>query len=179
MNPCVYRELEHHEAGLIGAIDRSENIDAVYRGNDGVLRLEETRQESVQTWRGAELAAYTCRLRALIERGGRALGAWQGELLVGVGALDVSGVGGDREMMRLDMLYVSAAHRGRGIGRRLMELVADRARSLGATQLYISATPTRRTVESYLRFGALPLERPDPELLSQEPEDIHLCLRLY
>ena len=43
---------------------------------------------------------------------------------------------------------------------------------------YVSATPSSATVDAYLRLGAELLERPDPELFAEEPEDIHLCLRL-
>lgn len=60
----------------------------------------------------------------------------------------------------------------------LTELAASRARSLGAAALYISATPTRGTVDAYLRMGAQLLRAPDPELFAREPEDIHLCLSL-
>jgi GNAT superfamily N-acetyltransferase len=95
---------------------------------------------------------------------------------VGLGSLDTSGVGGDRAVMKLDHLYVSAGYRGRGIGHVLTRRVRDLARSLGASRLYISATPTRATVDAYLRMGAEMLDSPDPELFALEPEDIHLAL---
>jgi hypothetical protein len=57
-------------------------------------------------------------------------------------------------------------------------MAANLARSLGARVLYISAAPTRRTVEVYLHMGARLLEAPDPELFAREPEDIHLALSL-
>lgn len=87
-------------------------------------------------------------------------------------------MGGKNTVMTLDMLYVSAEYRGRGIGRRLTEMVASQARALGATTRYISATPTRRTVDAYLRMGANVLRSPDPEMLAREPDDIHLVLSL-
>jgi len=177
MQPYVYRELEAHQSALLGAVDRSELIDALYRCVDGVLQLEPTR-ETVAAWQGAELDALVARLECLLALGGRAFGAWHDGLLVGVGALDVGPVGGARDVMRLDMLYVSAAHRARGIGRQLVERVARHARSLGATRLYVSATPSRGSVDFYRRLGAELLARPDPELFAREPEDIHLCLRL-
>ena len=52
------------------------------------------------------------------------------------------------------------------------------ARELGAAFLYVSAAPTRHTVEFYLRCGARLAEDPDPELLALEPHDIHLELPL-
>lgn len=54
--------------------------------------------------------------------------AWDENQLVGIGSLEPSGVGGDRKVMKLDMLYVSAGYRGRGIGRMLTKMLADQAR---------------------------------------------------
>lgn len=173
----VYRDLRVDEAPLFANVDRSEQIDSIYRASNGVLELHEMRHEA-QPWGVAELVTYVARLRALIDSGGSAIAAWDGQSLVGIGSLDVSGVGGDCTVMALDMLHVSAAYRGRGIGRALTEMVANRARSLGARALYISATPTRRTVEVYLHMGATVLGAPDPESLAREPEDIHLSIRL-
>jgi GNAT superfamily N-acetyltransferase len=177
MCSIVYSDLHAHEAQLLGAIDRSEHIDGIYRVRNGSLTLDDACFDA-PPWSGAELAGYVARLQALIESGGRGFAAWDERGLVGIGSLDVSGVGGDRTIMRLDMLHVSAEYRGRRIGRSLTEMAANLARSLGARVLYISATPTRRTVEVYLHMGARLLEAPDPELFAREPEDIHLALSL-
>lgn len=177
MAAIVYGELEPDEARLLGTIDRSERIDGVYRVSHGSLELDEALQD-VPTWSGSELDGYVARLQALPESGGQIVGAWDGDQLVGVASLDTAGVGGERTVMKLDMLYVSSGHRGRGIGRALTAEVARRARSLGARSLYVSATPTRRTVEAYLRMGARVLRTPDPALFALEPEDIHLVIDL-
>ena len=42
----------------------------------------------------------------------------------------------------------------------------------------VSSTPTRATVDAYIRMGAERCPEPDPELFAREPEDIHLVLRL-
>ncbi len=188
MDSIVYRELQVHEAQLLGTIDRSESIDGIYRATNGVLAFKELRQEIV-SWsvmyeagtkytRPGQVAEYVAKLQVLMNSGGTVFGAWDERRLVGLGSLEPSGVGGDRGVMKLDMLYVSAGYRGRGIGRMLTELVANLARSLGATALYVSATPTRGTVDAYLRMGARLLQAPDPELLALEPDDIHLALSL-
>lgn len=48
------------------------------------------------------------------------------------------------------------------------------ARAMGAERLYVSATPSRRTIDFYLRLGFTVSPSPDPELYALEPEDIHL-----
>ncbi len=59
---------------------------------------------------------------------------------------------------------------------RLSFLLALSAQNFGADKLYISATPTKNTVEFYLKRGAVPVIEPDPGLFADEPEDIHLEL---
>lgn len=178
MCQVIYRKLQGHEADLLGQIDRSEQIDCFYRWVGGALLLDAGRKETVAAWSASELAEYVSRLQAVMASNGYAYGAWKGVQLVGVAALDVNGVDADRATVKLDMLYVSAGYRGRGIGRKLTALVSAQARSVGAKCLYISATPTRNTVDAYLRMGAEVLASPDPELLAKEPEDIHLLLRI-
>ncbi|KAB2709577.1 GNAT family N-acetyltransferase, partial [Brucella intermedia] len=51
------------------------------------------------------------------------------------------------------------------------------AKEAGAEGFYISATPTRRTIDFYMKQGAKVTIRPDPLLFEREPEDIHLIHR--
>ncbi|MGM7389077.1 GNAT family N-acetyltransferase, partial [Acinetobacter baumannii] len=44
--------------------------------------------------------------------------------------------------------------------------------------LYISATPSKRTVDFYIKHGAVVLKHPDRQLWELEPEDIHLLCTL-
>lgn len=177
MTQLIYRKLEQHEAELLGAIDRTEHIDAIYRTVDGTLQLEPARQ-TVASWEDHELSAYVSRLHGTLASGGYVHGAWHEHQLVGIASLDVAAVGGDRTCMKLDLLYVSSPYRRMGIARTLVAWVVARARSLGARRLYISATPTRATVDAYLRIGAHVLAVPDAEMLAREPDDIHLGLNI-
>ena len=81
-------------------------------------------------------------------------------------------------MLDLDFLYVDAGCRGQGVGHALVDLVCTRALELGAARLYVSATPSRNTVEFYLRRGFAPVTTPDPDLFAREPEDIHILREL-
>jgi predicted N-acetyltransferase YhbS len=130
----------------------------------------------VPGWYPDELARLIRRLEARIDSGGVVLGAWAGDAIIGLGSLDITPVGGNPRVMKLDMLHVSRSHRGRGVGHTLTTALAERARARGATALYISATPTRATVDAYRAMGALIAPEPDPDLFRLEPEDIHLLL---
>lgn len=132
----------------------------------------------VTGWYPSEITDHADHIGRMLTGDGRAFGAWHGAELVGIAALDVEPVGGDPRIMRLEPLHVSASWRHRGIGTRLVALVAEAAQSLGATSLYISSIPTRNAVNAYLRMGARLLDRPDPILFAKEPEDIHLLLEI-
>jgi GNAT superfamily N-acetyltransferase len=177
MTSIAYRDLERHEAALLSTIDRSEQIESVYESTGTALQLRAAAY-AIDAWEPRELSALTARLEAAIAGEGAAFGAWHAERLVGVGSLHRGPVGGDPQTMKLDILYVSRGYRQQGIGKTLTQFIVTAARERGATALYISATPTRATVDSYLRLGAKVLAVPDPELLALEPQDIHLLLKL-
>lgn len=93
--------------------------------------------------------------------------------LVGVAILDNKFIGKDKDQLQLQFLHVSKDYRKQGLGKKLFHLAADKAREMGAKQMYVSATPSENTVNFYLRLGAVVTKEPDPELFALEPEDIH------
>lgn len=177
MAAITYRSLDPDEIHLLATIDRSEVIDGRYAVVDGTLALS-TLHHVVTGWYPCEVSDHVVRLHQGLAGGGCAFGARHGPDLVGLATLVIGGVGGDPLVMQLEPLHVSAAWRNQGIGKALVAMIADAARSLGATSLYISSIPTRNTVDAYMRMGAKVLERPDPDLFAQEPEDIHLVLAI-
>ncbi len=173
----TFRELTIDELPLMQRIDRSETIDGQYTFSDGQLLFTERRID-VAGWYPTEVSSHIESLQVSIASGGASFGAFDGKLLVGIAGLCTKPVGGDPAVMQLEPLFVSAPYRNRGFGGRLTAMVAKRARSLGATAIYISSIPTRNSVDVYLRMGATPLATPDPTLFEKEPEDIHLILPL-
>ena len=79
----------------------------------------------------------------------------------------------------MDILYVSRGFRSSGIGKLLLQECMKTAREFGAEKLYISATPTKNTVDFYLNNGALITKELDTALFRMEPLDIHLEISLY
>jgi GNAT superfamily N-acetyltransferase len=174
-----YRRLEPPELSRVGEIDRSETIDAVYVQRGAQLELRHgdfssppwdpdgTGEHSVRAVR-AELAEWS-------ESGAAALGAFDGNRLVGIGLVLPHLRPG---VAQLVFLYVSAAERGRGIGGVLAGELEEIARDAGSTSLVVSATPSLNTVRFYRGRGFEPMEEPLPELLALEPEDVHMAKRL-
>ena len=132
----------------------------------GVARFNALCKESVNR--------YIDQWRPLLDRGVM-LGAFDGDHLAGFAIYTPPGT---RDFAQLSVLHVSRLYRRTGIGRRLADEVLALARGNGATRLYVSATPTRGTVDFYMSCGFEPLATPDPELFALEPDDIHLDMRL-
>lgn len=171
------REMAIAELDRLGELDRSEHITGEYVSRDGVLHLRDVDIRAPRWGEPGEASVqeYVDRWRPIVERGGVLLGAFDGEPLVGVAIYDRSH---RAEPAILSVLHVTRSHRGRGVGGALTREVVRLARADGARRLYVSATPTRATVDFYRGQGFEPLATPDPDLLALEPEDIHLALDL-
>ena len=104
-------------------------------------------------------------------------GAYDGETLVGIAGLETDQrVGRDHNLYNFGPMWIDKAHRGRGIGKQLFVMVRQEAERLNIDGLYVSATPVPGTVDFYTNMGCRLLRDPDPSLLAEEPEDIHMVL---
>ena len=78
----------------------------------------------------------------------------------------------------IDSFHVSREFRRRGIGRRLVETVADYARGRGASALYASCCSSKETIDFYKAMGFRLSEHPIPSFVEEEPFDIQMECRL-
>ncbi|MBP5141148.1 GNAT family N-acetyltransferase, partial [Pseudomonas chlororaphis] len=118
-------------------------------------------------------------LQACEQSGGWLYGVFDEQRLVAAAVVDCLVIhNAGLQLRQLKFLHVSQAYRGRGLGQRLFGLATEQARRMGGEGLYVSATPSRNTVDFYRRLGCELLSAPDPALYRLEPEDIHLYLRL-
>ncbi|NWJ48379.1 MAG: GNAT family N-acetyltransferase [Chloroflexi bacterium] len=170
-----YRVLSRGEIDLMYRIDRSEVVEEIYYNQDGTLDLKQEFCD-MPGFAPGELDKLVRRIYALYDEGGTVLGAFEGNTIAGIAALEVKFRGSDRDTMNLLALFVSKPYRRQGIGRWLVEGIAQKAWDMGATKLYISATPSRNTVQFYMGIGAQLASEIDPELFELEPLDIHLEL---
>jgi GNAT superfamily N-acetyltransferase len=171
------RELADDEILGLWSLDRAEVIDNIYYYEDGALILKPEHYDMTAFPRG-EAEMFTPHLLACQERGGWFYGLFDGDLLIGEVVLDRKFIGPRHDLLQMKALYVSKAYRGQGLGHQLFELAKQKARSLGAKGMYISATPSEHTVNFYLGHGCTPIATPDAELFKLEPEDIHLECRI-
>lgn len=161
----------------ISQIDRTEEIFESYVHEGDELKLKPTRI-SVKGWDAQELADIIQRQAKLIEEGGLVIGTYDGDKLIGVASVEKKKRGSHAQYCKMDILYVSAGYRGKHIGKQLLEKCKTIAKGFGVEKLYISATPTKNTIDFYLKNGATLTQELDKKLFALEPLDIHLELRV-
>ena len=175
----VLRTLQNSEIDLIWQhISRRELITQMYIQNQQHLELVDCFFD-VQNWDLYHLENDPPKLKQLYEQGALFIGAFDAaEKLVGVSVVSNQIIADYPHAKLLHYFYVDADQQGKGIGVKLMQAAKESAKQLGAKQLYISATPSQRTVDFYIKHGAQPLSAPDQQLWQLEPEDIHLLCTL-
>jgi N-acetylglutamate synthase-like GNAT family acetyltransferase len=169
----VVREIGRNEIERIKEIDRSEVIDHIYYFKDGKLILKKEHYD-ISGWDLQELRKNLSHIYEVCDRHGTLFGSFIDGKMVGVGVLDSKFFGKDNNQIQLYFLHVSKDYRKRGIGKELFNYTVRKACELGAKKLYISATPSKSTVEFYMNLGCVLATELEKSLFEQEPEDIHL-----
>ena len=167
------RELRREEVEQVWSIDRSELIERVYHHSDGRLVLASERYD-IDGWSPETVESYRPWLLDCFDRGGTFFGAFEDDRLVGVSVLENRFIGPARDQLQLKFLHVGREHRKLGLGRVLFDLAVARAWEVGARRLYVSWSPSEKTVGFYVHLGCRVAAEVEPELFEQEPEDIHL-----
>ena len=170
----IIRTMQRDEIPLVWQIDRREIIENIYHLRDGKLVLEPEYFDA-QGWPPGEAELYTPILLDCFDRGGIFWGAFEEDgKIIGVSVLESKFIGANHDTLQLKFLHVSHGVRKQGLGKKLFNLVVEKAKSSGARKLYISATPSENTINYYMRLGCVLATEIDPELFTLEPEDIHL-----
>jgi GNAT superfamily N-acetyltransferase len=172
--PIEIRRLSSDEIRLIGSIDRSEHIDGLYTIEDGQL-LHEPEQVDIPSWKleGAgehSVGGLIEDLEPLVVGGASLLGAFDQDEFLGLVIVDGSFEPG---LTWLVFLHVSRQHRRRGVASVLWSAAERIALDAGAGSMYVSATPSDSAVGFYLDRGCRLARPPHPQLLANEPGDIH------
>ncbi len=168
-----FRNLERENVSDIWSIDRSEFIERVYLLEQGKLVLVDEPMK-ISGWPPDEIEHNTSMLLDCFDHEGFFVGAYDKSDLVGVCVMESRFIGLSRDQLQLKFLHVSRKGRGKGLGRKLFMLAAERAKSLSARKLYISSAPSENTVRFYQSLGCRLAIDLNPALIALEPYDIHL-----
>ena len=166
----IYRVLLRDEIRKLNEIDRYEIVEEVYYFRDGKLVLEKEYREVIDISDISEV------IEDYIEDyddGGTFIGAFDGEKLAGLSGISGKLIGENKDMIQLTSLWVSNKYRKKGIGRQLVSMLKEKAKQSGAKKLYVSAYPSKNTVDFYRGVG-FDLTTPIKELYEAESEEIHM-----
>ncbi len=177
MPDIEYRIIDASELDRLDEIDRTEVIEGIYYMRDGELVLEREHWD-LKGWPPGHLEELKDHCRVHLGRGGTAWGAFDGDRLVGVASIDGIPIDSSDDTINMPLLHVSNGYRRQGIGTRLFDLAADRAREMGARRMYVSGMPSENSIHFYTRRGCHSTDHVDPELFQREPEDIHMTVDL-
>jgi len=168
------RQLSPDEILLIGDIDRSEHVSALYTVEDQQL-VRRTADIDVPQWRQDDRSDHSVgglvdHFRPIVADGANLLGAHDEEVLLGLAIVDTDF---EPALAWLALLHVGRPHRRRGVASALWTAAEQVALEAGAEAMYVSATPSDSAVGFYLSRGCRLADPPHPDLLAEEPEDIH------
>jgi ribosomal protein S18 acetylase RimI-like enzyme len=179
LTPISTRPLAASDLPLIGHIDRSEVIRVGYEARDGRLVRIDVEWDSPDFLKDGDgehsVAHQVAFCKRHMDAGATALGAFDGDRLVGIGVLTPEIRPG---LAQLAYLHVSSPYRRMGIASTLTRALLSLARDRGACHVYVSSTPSRSAVDFYSSFGFRVVRDPIPELYALEPDDIHMVLDL-
>jgi len=159
-------------------IDRSEVIRVAYRQDGRAIVAFDVNWDDNGWLEGDGEHSFGRMIRGArrqLDLGSTAIGAFDREKLAGIAIYRPRLT---RSVAQLALLHVSHGYRRQGVASRLYDEILRMAREDGATHLYVSATPTESAVGFYTSKGFKPTDRPHPELLAEEPDDIHMVLEL-
>ena len=133
---------------------------------------------NIPEWTAEEKQKYHRSLLDLSREEGIVFGAFDVTKTAGIIALRREFIGRNKDQLTLAALWVSFPYRKHGVGTRLVEMVKNKARAMGAKKLYVSASPSKNTVDFYANAGFQLAKEVDRELFEREPEDMHMELDL-
>jgi len=168
----LIRKIQAHDIGetWLDDFERHQTVTRMMYVQNG--RLIEKAASFTEDWSPSRLREITKGIRAIVQRGGKAVAAYKGNNLIGFAAVEPELFAG--EYINLDVIHVTKDRRGIGVGKALFQAIAEEAKELGGKYLYISGHPSVESQAFYRKMGCVLAKTIHPELYALEPEDIHL-----
>ncbi len=161
-NPALFADFHRYQ--VVRAVWRKENDQWVVHSAPRII----------ENW-GEKQHEFVCRcLNITLSEGGAVYGAFAGEKLKGVVAVNAEPFGSQGQYREIPFLHISQEYRGQGIGRRLFEMAKAFAKEIGAQKLYISSQASIETQAFYRKMGCRDASEPSAEHIRQNPDERQL-----
>lgn len=170
-----FRVLQRDEISKVREIDRREFCEEMCQMKDGKIIVLRNAFDH-KGFSSEQFEQIIKSQEAIYDNGGRIIGAFDKQTLVGISSLENKFRGKNHDTLKLDILWISQSFRKQGIGKKMIEMMKEKAKQTGARKLYISSCESKNTVDFYFKIGAVLTSEIDKDLFELEPNDIHLEL---
>ncbi len=158
---------------LFDGFHRHQIIQDVWQLQDGQWVIDSA-PRLIEDW-GQKQHEFICHcLRETLTDGGRVWGAFVGDKLKGIVAVNAPPLGSQGQYRDIPFLHVSEEYRGQGIGKALFARAKEAARELGGNMLYISSQVSTETQAFYAKMGCQDASEPSAEHIRWNPQERQL-----
>ena len=151
---------------------RHQQVSECWRNVEGAWKLVPISFE--ENWSLEQCREIAADVAVHMEKDQTALGAFEGEKLVGFITLSHNFFGHTAKYAELVCFQVSEPYRGKGIGRALFDRICGEARKTGAEKLYISGHSSKESQAAYKALGCVHAREINQKLAEEEPFDVQL-----
>jgi N-acetylglutamate synthase-like GNAT family acetyltransferase len=178
MEIISYRELTINEIklSLFSEFDRYQEVKKCWRKENNEWILKDI--PFTEQWDSEQYEFLVKCLKNTIETGGTVYGAFKDKILVGFASLENQFFGSKKEYLQLSSIHISNGNRGKGIGKKLFNLICEKAKEKGGKKLYISAHSSQETQAFYKAMGCVEAIEYNESLVDKEPYDCQLEFKL-
>lgn len=151
---------------------RHQEVNECWRKIDEKLKLVPL--SFVEDWSLKEKRAIAKDITEHMEKDQTAFGAFNSRELIGFITLSHNFFGTTSKYAEVVCFQVSKPYRGKGIGRKLFNMVKEEAKIIGAEKLYISSHSSKESQNAYKSLGCVLAKERNEDLVKEEPFDIQL-----
>ena len=174
MSEIIYRKINDNELNteIFSNFNRYQQVNKCWRKINGQWILENI--AFTEQWGKQEYEFLVECLKNTLNTGGAVIGAFIEEELVGFASVENKFFGSKNQYLQLSSIHVSYEIRGKGIGKKLFQMIAQEARNLQAKKLYISAHSSEESQAFYKAIGCIEAKEYNEKLVQAEPCDCQL-----
>lgn len=173
-SPLRYEKLDgkNFSVNSLDHFVRHQQVTECWRKQDGEWKLVPMAFE--ENWSVEQCREIAADVALHMEKDQTAIGAFDGEELVGFITVSHNIFGNTAKYVELVCFQVSEPYRGRGIGKALFRRACEAAKQSGAEKMYISAQSSKESQAAYKALGCVHAAEINRKLAEEEPCDVQL-----
>ena len=150
---------------MLNYFNRYQEVTQCWRKNENNWLLEDV--SYIRDWDEDKKKWAINYFLQCIEQGGMIIGAFDEYNLIGFAKIDGKLFGSLNQYINLSLLLISNEYRHKGLGSRIFVTVCEKAISLNAKKLYISAHSAKDAIAFYKKIGCKDAQEIFQELIDE------------